>query len=347
MGSLYRIEDVDFHYGGRSVLSIPEFTLNPGSILGVVGPNGSGKSTLLRLLAFMADPAQGKIFFKGVDGRKITLQQRRNITILPQEPYLLKRDVYENIIYGLKIRGDRQNLNSRVTKVLDLVGLPEQFAKRSWRELSGGEVQRVALAARLILRPEVLILDEPTASVDVSSAQSIMEAVLYARHRWGTTVLIASHDHGWLEQVCDQQIMLLRGRLLDEEVVNMIPGPWMEQADCGRVIKRYPGGEIITLSMQGYNGQDSVALLPAESLSIQIGGHKGINSDSNISADNILPGRITALRESRRKEIFIVEVVAAGSLFRLRTTANRIEIEGLFPGRRVKVILNCEHVRWL
>jgi tungstate transport system ATP-binding protein len=78
-----------------------------------------------------------------------------------------------------------------------MVGLAAGFAGRRWHQLSGGEAQRVALAARLILRPRILILDEPTASVDISTTQCIREAALTARKQWGTTLLIASHDHNW------------------------------------------------------------------------------------------------------------------------------------------------------
>ena len=90
-----------------------------------------------------------------------------------------------------------------------MVGLPpDKFSRRKWFELSGGEAQRVALAARLVLRPEVLLLDEPTSSVDVASAQRMHEAVLEAKNSWKTTLVIASHDQTWLHGVCDTYVDL-------------------------------------------------------------------------------------------------------------------------------------------
>ena len=101
---------------------------------------------------------------------------------------LKKRTVYKNIAYGLKVRGDRDNLTQSVHDALNMVGLdPDAFAQRQWDELSGGEAQRVALAARLVLKPRVLLLDEPTASVDAASSELIRVASLRARSEWGTT----------------------------------------------------------------------------------------------------------------------------------------------------------------
>jgi tungstate transport system ATP-binding protein len=88
---------------------------------------------------------------------------------------------------------------------------PDTFARRQWDELSGGEAQRVALAARLVLNPRVLLLDEPTASVDARSSELIRSASLRARNDWGTTLVIASHDREWLYDVCDEVLHLFKG----------------------------------------------------------------------------------------------------------------------------------------
>ncbi|MFP3927754.1 MAG: energy-coupling factor ABC transporter ATP-binding protein [Desulfobacteraceae bacterium] len=210
---LYKLENVRQVYSGATVLELDRLEIEASTIIGVIGPNGSGKSTLMRILAFVEAPAAGSVVFRGLPLSRVGLEVRRRVTMLSQEPYLLKRSVRANVGYGLKVRGERGIL-SRVDKALRQVGLaPERFAHRSWRELSGGEAQRVALAARLVIRPEVLLLDEPTASVDRESSKLIQDAALDARNRWGATLIVISHHIEWLRQVADRIISMDYGRL--------------------------------------------------------------------------------------------------------------------------------------
>lgn len=210
---LYELVDVTQRYGDRVVLRIPALSLAPGTITGLAGPNGGGKSTLLRLLAFLESPVTGEVRYRGEPtlGREFAL--RGEVTYFPQEPYLLKRSVRANVGYGLVIRGV-PDVRERVETALVAVGLdPARFAPRAWRELSGGEVKRVALAARLALRPRVLLLDEPTANLDRDSAALVRRAVLAAREEQGTTLVISGHDQAWLDTICDKKLYLRDGAL--------------------------------------------------------------------------------------------------------------------------------------
>jgi tungstate transport system ATP-binding protein len=210
---LYRLDGVVQKYGERTVLSIDDLQIQEGRIIGLVGHNGSGKSTLLRLLAFLEDPVRGRVHYLG---KACTTRQawvRRQVTLLPQEPYLLKRSVASNVGYGLKVRGEDPS-HRRVADVLEMVGLgPADFSRRPWHALSGGEAQRVALAARLILKPRVLLLDEPTTSLDEESTKRIQQASLGARTNWGTTLVVASHDTPWLDSVCDRILKVAKGEV--------------------------------------------------------------------------------------------------------------------------------------
>jgi tungstate transport system ATP-binding protein len=168
---IYQIEKLAHRYNGRPVLQLDAFSIEKAAILGLVGPNGSGKSTLLKLLAFVDRPSRGQVRFKDKPEVPFSDGVRFQVTLLTQEPYLLKRSVFDNVAYGLRIRNGRKDFRPHVAEALSMVGLdPDTFMHRPWNELSGGEAQRVALAARLALRPEVLLLDEPTASVDGASA---------------------------------------------------------------------------------------------------------------------------------------------------------------------------------
>lgn len=213
---LYRLESVRQVYGDRTVLEVDRLEIEARSIIGLTGPNGSGKSTLMRILAFVEAPAAGRVTFQGRPCHRVDLALRRQVTMLSQEPYLLKRSVQANVAYGLEIRG-MSGIESRVGEALNRVGLdPARFAHRSWRELSGGEAQRVALAARLVLQPRVLLLDEPTASVDRESSELIQQAALDARNRWGATLIVISHHLDWLRRVADRILSMDYGRLQGE-----------------------------------------------------------------------------------------------------------------------------------
>jgi len=190
-------------------------TVEKASIVGLRGPNGSGKSTLLRLLGLIEKPAEGEILFNGRPVEPFSAAARFRVSLLPQEPFLMKRRVLGNVSYGIKIRGAVADVTGRVHEALSLVGLSDRdFVRRPWYALSGGEAQRVALAARLALRPDVLLLDEPTANVDTSSAELIREAAFKAREEMGTTLVIASHDWQWLYEVCDRVLHLFNGKIL-------------------------------------------------------------------------------------------------------------------------------------
>jgi len=210
---LYRIEHLNQVYGARTVLAVERLEIEAGTITGLVGPNGSGKSTLMRILAFVEAPASGRMAFQGRPCHQVDLALRRQVTMLSQEPYLLKRSVRANVAYGLKVRGV-SDTGARIDDALRQVGLdPARFGHRPWRELSGGEAQRVALAARLVLRPRVLLLDEPTASVDRENSELIQQAALEARSRWDATLVVISHHLDWLHRVADRILAMDYGRL--------------------------------------------------------------------------------------------------------------------------------------
>ena len=189
MSKVFEIRDLRKEYGGILALDLPSLDVMQGDLLSLVGRNGSGKSTLLRMLAFLEKPSSGVLnYFGGPD-------PRREVTLLLQVPYLMKCTVFENVTLGLRLRGDRHNLTSRYAEVMKAAGFaePEAFASRYSSQLSGGERQRISLASRLILKPRVLLLDEPTAHVDAVSEQMILGTVQACLEQ-GMTVICATHD---------------------------------------------------------------------------------------------------------------------------------------------------------
>ena len=180
----------------RTVLNLSELDIRAGEILGIRGHNGSGKSTLLRIIALLEPPDSGTVLFEGRPAGTDDLHLRRQVTLLLQTPYLLSRSVASNVAYGLRVRGIRNasELQNRIAASLLAVGLdPAVFLHRRRHELSGGECQRVALAARLALRPRVLLMDEPTASLDYGNQFRLLRQVRQLADS-GYTVLLSTHN---------------------------------------------------------------------------------------------------------------------------------------------------------
>lgn len=227
MSMIYTIKNLKHCYNGKTAFEADGLSISQASITGVNGPNGAGKSTLLNILALIQKPSSGTVLFKDKAVQPFSKSARSRITILSQNPYLLKRSVFNNVAYGLKTRNDKKNLKQRVYNALEAVGLDgNEFADRLSTELSGGESKRVALAARLILNPDVLILDEPTANVDAESSLLIRKAALDARDNQGTTLIISSHDKDWLYDVCDSVLNIFNGRIIEGKRISLIFGPW-------------------------------------------------------------------------------------------------------------------------
>ncbi|MCT4628177.1 ATP-binding cassette domain-containing protein [Halodesulfovibrio sp.] len=211
--ALYQLSNIVQTYGERTVLSIDKLMLEAGTITGIFGPNGSGKSTLMRMLAFLESPKSGTILFNGKKATIADTALRREVTLLTQQPYLLKRTVQENIEYGLRVRG-RTNISGIAASALEEVGLsPQTFLSRNWFELSGGEAQRVSLAARLAVKPRVLLMDEPTSSLDEESTERIRNAALRTKTEHNTSLIIVSHDREWLNSISDHTVLIRNGKI--------------------------------------------------------------------------------------------------------------------------------------
>ena len=339
-GAVYHVRGVEHCYRDEPVLQVESLEIPSAGIVGLVGPNGSGKSTLLNLLGFVLSPTRGEVLFKGRPAAPFSEHIRFRVTLLGQEPYLLRRSVARNISYGLELRGDRGRLKERITEALDGVGLSAaEFAYRPWFELSGGEAQRVALAARLVLRPEVLLLDEPTASVDAASAERIKTATLSARSEWGTTLVIASHDWQWLHEVCDVVLHLFKGRLFGRERINIIFGPWRPR-EGGHWYKELADGQTVVVPPPPR--PEAVAVFTAAELAPAIDG-----GQLRSPLGSVLKGVVSRLileREGRN----VLAVVQIGQLpVTVKLPHQEVEKRRLFPGRSVAVQLRSDSVVWM
>lgn len=209
MNLTYAVNNLSFDYDDNFSFALPSLEIPANSIFGITGLNGSGKTTLLKLLAFLLPPKSGEIkFFNHVVTSKQHQQLRNQITLLLQNPILLQRTIFANVAYGLQIR-KAKNIKSKVAAALDYVGLPvDKFGDKYFNQLSGGELKRVALAARIALDPKVLLLDEPTTNIDKQTKQLIAAILLKLNRERNTTIVVSSHDEQWLDQLVTAKILL-------------------------------------------------------------------------------------------------------------------------------------------
>ncbi|WP_156460074.1 phosphate ABC transporter ATP-binding protein [Mesorhizobium sp. Root157] len=204
-----RLEGVSLRAGATTILDRVDLSIAPGAPTLIVGPNGSGKTSLLRLCMGLATPSEGRISWGGRDA----LRPGR-LAMLFQRPVMLRRSVADNVVYGLAKAGlPRKQRMARMEEALSRVGLLE-LASRPARRLSGGEQQRVALARALAREPELLLLDEPTASLDPAATRAVEEIITMASQS-GIKVVMASHDLGQVRRLAGEVVFLVRGRLCE------------------------------------------------------------------------------------------------------------------------------------
>ena len=213
---IYTLQQVAKTYLSRTVLEVDHLEIQPGEILAVVGPSGAGKSTLLRLLNFLEPPSRGKILFSQnefSDVQTMPLDQRRRVTMVFQRPMLLNRSLPANVSYGLELRG-QLHTRERVLAALDEVGLTQVIHQKA-HTLSGGEAQRVALARAMVIQPDVLLLDEPTANLDPYNVGLIEKTVLRLNQERHTTLVLVTHNVFQARRLAHRVAFLWEGKLIE------------------------------------------------------------------------------------------------------------------------------------
>lgn len=215
---VYRLEGIEKVYPNRAspVLAMGgPLSIRRGEVFVVLGPNGAGKSTLLRLLAMLETPTAGTLEFLGtpVGAARPPLALRRRVVMVFQRPLLLNSPVRANVAYGLKIRGERA-ADRKVERALAQVGLSE-LKDVPARSLSGGEAQRAALARALVIEPDVMLLDEPTANLDPYNAGLIEQIIRQTHQQRQTTFVIVTHNVFQARRLADRVGLLLNGQLIE------------------------------------------------------------------------------------------------------------------------------------
>ncbi|MDY6988956.1 MAG: ATP-binding cassette domain-containing protein [Thermodesulfobacteriota bacterium] len=222
--TLYDLKNLKKRYDGRTVLDLASLSLHKGKILVLQGPNGAGKTTLLEIMAFLSRPTSGEVWFHGQEvrynGDKL-IRLRRNVVLVQQHAILFTTTVAKNVEFPLKIRRTPKAARGQIVhELLDLVGMGA-FAHARAHKLSAGETQRVAIAQALACYPQVILLDEPTANVDMENQIAIERIIRQINEEKGISVVFTTHDMIQASRVSDETVFLFEGRVAQSTYENI------------------------------------------------------------------------------------------------------------------------------
>lgn len=210
-----RLEEVSFNVNGRAIIDRVSLAIESGPRTIILGPNGAGKSVLMRLCHGLLAPTAGRLTWN----RPENPGERRRQAMVFQRQVMLRRSALGNITYALSLAGvSAAARKPQAWEALERVGLTH-LAKHSARVLSGGEQQRLALGRAWALQPEVLFLDEPTASLDPGAAAEV-ERIIQAIHAAGTKIVMSTHNLGQAQRLGDEVLFLHQGQLKERASVD-------------------------------------------------------------------------------------------------------------------------------
>ncbi len=217
MGLTLSLSGVSKRYGGKSALLECSHSFSRKGVYALMGPNGSGKSTLLRICALLESVDSGTIAYQEQSG---TLPHdrtlRRRITLVLPKVGLFNTTVFRNVAYGLSVRGIKgDELRIRAGAALDAVGLAHKRDQNACT-LSSGEAQRLGLARAMAVEPEMLFLDEPTASIDEENTRIVEDIILSLKQGGRTTIIMSTHDRDQAGRIADSVVLMREGRIIPE-----------------------------------------------------------------------------------------------------------------------------------
>ncbi len=221
------------------------FTLESGNILGLLGPNGAGKSTTIKMLTTLLPPTSGTAIICGHDIVTSPSAVRENIGYVPQ---MLSADGeltgYENLSLSAKLYGlSREKRKKRIEELLHFMGLTE-FAHQQVNRYSGGMIRRLEIASSLLHQPRVLFLDEPTVGLDPSARRSLWRKIEELQHKFGTTILLTTHDMEEADTLCDIVAFMHLGHIMLMDTPEALKKTYGPKATLDDVFIGYTGTSI-------------------------------------------------------------------------------------------------------
>ena len=210
------LENVTKSFGKSVVIDHLDLAIERGTMTTLLGPSGCGKTTILRLVAGLENPTSGKICIDGEDVTRASIQQRDICIVFQSYALFPHMSIADNVGYGLKMLNvPRDERKRRIEEALELVDLAG-FGERYVDQISGGQQQRVALARALVLKPKVLLFDEPLSNLDANLRRSMREKIRELQQSLGITSLYVTHDQSEAFAVSDQVIVMDKGRIMQK-----------------------------------------------------------------------------------------------------------------------------------
>ena len=311
--TIVELRDAVVVRGARPVLTIDGLSIADGATLALVGPNGAGKSTLLLALASLLRLERGSLTFRGATvGRGTELAYRRRIGLVLPDPLLLDTSVFANVAAGLRFRGvPSAAVRPRVTAWLDRLGVAH-LRDRPARQISSGEAQRVSLARALVLEPDLLLLDEPFASVDAATRGRLVDDLEGLLRETRVACVIVTHDLDEAVRLGHRMAVMVAGRIrqvgtpewvlaapLDEDVATFVGA---ETRLRGRVVSSDEGVAVVDVGGMHVEavsplapGRAVLCCLRPEDVTLWSSGSQPIPSSVASSARNQLRGRVSRI----------------------------------------------------
>ena len=214
--NILKLENLKKVYDGVTILENINLDIEDGEIVSILGPSGCGKTTLLNLILGIADADGGRIIFNGEDITNVPMEKRGFNIVFQDYALFPNLNVYENITYGLRNKPDISS-KEEVQELIELLGLTEHLNKRI-DQLSGGQKQRVALARTMVMKPRILLLDEPLSALDGVIKESIKDRIKIIAREYHLTTIIVTHD--------PEEALTLSNRVLIKDEVLQITDSW-------------------------------------------------------------------------------------------------------------------------
>lgn len=208
---MLELQNLKKSYGGKTILKNISLEIENGEIVSILGPSGCGKTTLLNMILGITDPDSGRIVFDGKDITNVPMEKRGFNIVFQDYALFPNLNVYKNITYGLKNKPDISS-KEEIEELIHLLGLEEHLEKRI-DQLSGGQKQRVALARTLVMKPKILLLDEPLSALDGVIKESIKDRIKTIAKEYNLTTIIVTHDPEEALTLSDRVLIVNEGMI--------------------------------------------------------------------------------------------------------------------------------------